>query len=332
VTVGQKLKRDYSPVLALFSLVPFQYEGPRHAELRRAMARALAPFAPREDLFKRRVEKILETPLRAGGMDFADEFAREVLFQIFCDLMEVPESDRPQIREISRISHVLEAFLPVRLRDSSTATVVSAAEYFRVHVKRQVEMKRPCLINAIYREMPVAESERVIMTAYMACIMLVMGNDAMSGVLTRGIRQLLGVSGHNQTPIPQERWGEISDDMVRHAAPVDFLARTVKSDTVVAGCPFSAGTNLLVSAHSANHDPERFGEKADEISPAPSSEIGLAFGAGAHICVGNRISRNIAKATMSVLARMPAIHITGQAKRTDGNVVRVISSLPVTFR
>src|SRR6478672_10598508 len=44
ITVGRKLNRDYGPVLTLFSLVPFQHEGPRHAELRRAMARALAPF------------------------------------------------------------------------------------------------------------------------------------------------------------------------------------------------------------------------------------------------------------------------------------------------
>jgi len=330
--VGRKLGKDYTAALKLLSLVPFQHEGERHAELRRTMARAVAPFAARHDVFRKRVNALLQDPLRRGGFDLAEDFAREMLFQIFCDLMEVPEADRPEIREMSRISRILESTLGVRKRDEATEVLVRSMVYFEMHAKRQVEKNSDCLISAIYKEFPPDEPERLAATAWMACIMLVMGNDALSSCIAQGVRQLLGGEGAApQPPIPQARWGEVSDDVVRFAAPVDLMARIMRTDDTVAGCPFKAGTRLIISAQAANHDPEQFGEKAYAINPVVTGDVGLAFGAGAHLCVGNRISRNIAKAAMEALAQSPPIRLTGQARFTDGVVVRVISNLPATF-
>lgn len=333
VAIGRKLGKDYTAALKLLSLVPFQHEGDRHAQLRRTMARAVAPFAARHDLFRKRVDALLKEPLRRGGCDLAEDFAREVLFQIFCDLMEVPEADRSEIREMSRISQILESTLGVRKRDNAVDVLVRSMTYFEMHARRQVEKASECLISAIYKEFPPDEPERLAATACMACIMLVMGNDALSSCITQGVRQLLGEEGSGaQTPIPQARWGEVSDDVVRFAAPVDLMARIMRKDGTVAECPFKAGTRLIVSAQAANHDPQQFGEKAYEINPVTTGDVGLSFGAGAHLCVGNRISRNIAKAVMEVLSQAPPIRLAGKARFTDGIVVRVISSLPVTFR
>lgn len=331
-TIGRKVNRDYTAVLKLLAIAPFQLEGERHAQVRKTVARAIAPFAARQDVFRRRVDAMLQEPLRRGGCDLADEFARDVLFQIFCDLMEVPEADRPNIRDIARLSRLLEATLGVRQRDSAVEVLTRAMTYLEEHVRRQVARGSDCLINAVYRELPAGEPEPITATATIVCVLLIMGNDALSSCITQGVRQLLGEDdGREQTPIPQVQWGEISDDVVRFVAPVDTMGRMMRKDDVVAECPFKAGTRFIVSAQAANHDPEHFGEKANEISSTPTGHVGLAFGAGAHLCVGNRMSRNIAKAVMEALAQSPRIRLAGKAQFTDGIVVRVLSSLPVTF-
>jgi cytochrome P450 len=331
-TVGKKLGKDYAPALRLLSLVPFQAEGDRHAQLRRTMARAVAPFAAKHELFRRRVDAMLKDAVRRGGCDFAEDFARDVLFQIFCDLMEVPEADRSEIREMARISQILESTLGVRERDRAMTILVRSMAYFENHAKQQLEKGSDCLVSRIYLEMAADEPDRLGAAACMCCIMLVMGNDALSSCLSQGVRQLLGEDENaRQTFIPQAEWGAISDEVIRFAAPVDLMARIMQKDDTVAECPFKAGTRLLASAQAANHDPKQFGEKANEIGLAATGDIGLAFGAGLHLCIGNRISRNIAKAAMEALAQVPTIKLAGKARFTDGNVVRVVSSLAVTF-
>jgi hypothetical protein len=58
----------------------------------------------------------------------------------------------------------------------------------------------------------------------------------------------------------------------------------------------------------------------------------MAFAAGAHICVGLKISRNIVRNAYEGLAELPPLKLAGRGTQGAGKVVRTLNSLPIEFR
>jgi cytochrome P450 len=131
--------------------------------------------------------------------------------------------------------------------------------------------------------------------------------------------------------VPQREWETIADDAIRYAAPVDFINRIVRGDAVFAGCDFHEGDRLIISPLSANHDPAEFGPATDAVTPKPGKATGLTFGAGSHLCVGNRFSRTIVRAAFAGLASLPDFRLDGPAERGSGYIIRTVASLPATL-
>jgi cytochrome P450 len=133
--------------------------------------------------------------------------------------------------------------------------------------------------------------------------------------------------------VPQNRWGEISDDAIRYSSPVGFSTRVVTNDkTVIGGCPISRGQILVISPFAANRDPAVFGSEPGRIMPRQKTGVGMAFAAGAHICVGLRISRSIVRGAYDGLAELPPLKLAGRGTQGTGKVVRVLDSLPIELQ
>src|SRR5579871_755280 len=106
------------------------------------------------------------------------------------------------------------------------------------------------------------------------------------------------------------------EESLRHEAPVAFLFRRVVDDTTLGGCPVHAGDHIMMGIASANRDdaayPDASSFRLDRwaapsssspsspSSPPPSSPPPehLAFGAGAHLCLGNHLTRMIGKVVL----------------------------------
>ncbi len=158
--------------------------------------------------------------------------------------------------------------------------------------------------------------------------MLVMGTDALAGCLGFALPRLLA-QVEEGARIPQKEWARISDDAIRYATPVAFANRILTADATIGGCPLRSGERLVLSMLSANHDPAEFGPDADRIALRPRMDTGLAFGAGAHVCVGARMSRNIVRRAFVGLAALPALTAIGSLKQGEGTVVRTLISYPL---
>ena len=160
-----------------------------------------------------------------------------------------------------------------------------------------------------------------------------MANDATAGCINFPVLSMLDEAGHDgHRRVPQQRWGEISDDAIRYASPVDVLSRMATQDMEIVGYPLRKGELVLFSLICANHDPTRFGESADAVTLEPGKRIGIPFGIGTHVCVGNKLSRVILKEAYAALARLPAMRTTGRPTYGIGKTIRTITSLPIEFQ
>jgi cytochrome P450 len=257
--------------------------------------------------------------------DLVPDFASHLLFDIMCDLMEVRAEDRDKLRPIATMSWVFEATTNARERDESSAAIGACIEFLTRHVADVLDRSTDGFLATAYRALPPEEEDKTRAVATIACVMLVMGNNALATCIVGGVHKLLT----QEEKISQADWARVSDDAVRFVAPVDFLNRFADRDVVFGGCPMKANDRVIVSPMLANHDTAEFGENAASIGLRDNANVGLTFGAGGHICVGNRMSRTIIKMAFAALATLPNLRLAGEPVYGRGKVVRTYASLPL---
>jgi len=322
---------DFAASIRVIGAMPFNYEGPQHTRLRRLAALSVVPFADRNELFHAVAERLLEKPLRDGRMDFAEDFANRLLFEVLCDLSFIAPADRTALRALSRFSWAIEATLPMRDRKAMDETVTEAFALLSDRAPAIIARHPESLLAALHRSMPEDEADPLGLTVTMFGVFLLMGNDALGGSLASGVAWLLDPERNGGRTVPQGRWPAISDDLLRHGATVDFLSRVFHAETPLGGVDLKPGDSVMFSPLAANRDPARFGPDADAISPDHDEGVGLTFGAGRHLCIGMAMSRNVVAAALAVLAAAPPLRLDGPVVPGRGSIIRTVASMPVAF-
>jgi cholest-4-en-3-one 26-monooxygenase len=124
------------------------------------------------------------------------------------------------------------------------------------------------------------------------------------------------------------------EEMLRWVSPIKNMARTATRDVELAGSRISAGQELLLLYASANRDEAVFeNPEAFDITRSPNPHV--AFGFGAHFCLGNQLARLELRVMVErVLARLPDLHLAvdrGALRRRPANFISGIEEMPVAF-
>jgi cytochrome P450 len=121
------------------------------------------------------------------------------------------------------------------------------------------------------------------------------------------------------------------EELLRFVSPLPGLSRLVKEDTEVGGQPVGPGDRLLLNYLAANHDPAEF-EEPEEIILDRSPNRHVAFGIGAHRCIGAHLARLELRILLEeVFERLPDYRVLeDRIVRTTG-FTRMITSLPIEF-
>jgi cytochrome P450 len=116
-------------------------------------------------------------------------------------------------------------------------------------------------------------------------------------------------------------------ECLRLDPPQTVLVRTAVEDRDVAGTPVRTGDTMIILVGLANRDPTAFAQPED-FRPE-RDEAGLAFGLGAHACLGRGLVPRLADAVVAaVLERVPEPVPAGPSGHSDQVGLRNIESLP----
>jgi cytochrome P450 family 142 subfamily A polypeptide 1 len=117
--------------------------------------------------------------------------------------------------------------------------------------------------------------------------------------------------------------------MLRWVSPIKNMARTVTRDVVLERTELRAGDGIVLLYESANFDathfddPERF-----DVARTPNDH--LAFGFGAHFCLGASLARlEITTMVDTVLQRLPDLELA--TSEPLPRALGAIQSMPVRF-
>ena len=121
------------------------------------------------------------------------------------------------------------------------------------------------------------------------------------------------------------------DESIRWTTPVRHFMRSAAQDTTVAGHPVKRGDWFMLCYPSGNRDETVFDDPLEfRVDRSPNRH--LAFGYGAHVCLG----QHLAKMEMRILweellPRLASVEIAGTAQLSEANFVNGPKKLPIRY-
>lgn len=92
------------------------------------------------------------------------------------------------------------------------------------------------------------------------------------------------------------------EEVMRLHPPEPTIARTTTRTVQLGGHQIAAGARILLSLEAANRDPDHFEDRTELRLDRPRKQH-LAFGSGAHQCVGAGLGRRVVFAALSAILR-----------------------------
>jgi len=315
-------------------------DNPRHARLRRIVS---AGFSPRrigtiEASIEQVAVSLIEQVAPLGGCDFVTDLAAPLSLQIICDMMGLPASEHATVLRCSNIiaSSGDGEYLPAG-SDPLLALIGAGQELVGLLTEMSAyRMAHPTddLTTALITTNIDGEALTPAELASFFILLLTAGNETTRNALTHGLVAL--------TEFPDQRaiWQSDPvgvattgvDEIVRWASPVNWMRRTVTTDTVLSGEQLHAGDKVLMFYGSANRDEAVFEDPYTfDVRRSPNPHVGFGA-AGPHFCLGAHLARReIDVMLRELLTRLPDIEACGEPVQTVSRFVNGIKHLPCRF-
>jgi cytochrome P450 len=308
---------------------------PGHTGQRRAVAPIVAPsnLANFEPLIRERTAKVLDALPRNETFDWVERVAIDLTNMMLATLFDFPFEDRMKLTWWSdvAIANVNSPDAVVHSEAERTAELTSMGEYFRrLWDERAGAPPTFDLVSMLAhadatRNMPTPEFIGNI------GLLIVGGNDTTRNSMSGGLMALVeNPEQFEQVTARRELIQNLVCEIIRYQTPVLHMRRTAKNDVELAGRRIARGDKVVMWYISGNRDEDKI-ERADEfIIDRAKPRQHLAFGAGIHRCVGDRLAEQQLRILCEeILDRNLRFEIMGPPRRLYSNFIRGIRSLPV---
>jgi cytochrome P450 len=123
------------------------------------------------------------------------------------------------------------------------------------------------------------------------------------------------------------------EEVLRFHNSTQYMHRVATRDVDKYGRRIEEGDSVLLLIGAANHDPREFGPTAGRFDIARRPDRHLAFGYGAHFCLGAALARLEGRVALEEIhRRLPDFEVDHDAKvRFHSSNVTGWTSLPITF-
>lgn len=276
------------------AISPLNKDGAEHQQWRTVMSRAFTPRRVEQirPFLHRAAHELVDAFAARGSCEFVGEFADVYPSLGLCELIGVPKEDRDHFRTLANTISL--GFNPIELGTRIGEVDAALAELLAytadLAAKRRAE-PRDDLISKVAQ---------------------VGHEDGWNEDMVHGAIAGLVFAGHETTKnqlgwtvaVLSERpaiWEgvaagefevtEVIEEVLRYRSTVTGIGRAVSEPIERNGERLEPGTQVLLSTWSANQDERQYANPKD-VDPARNGEVPhLAFGHGAHHCLGAALAR-----------------------------------------
>jgi cytochrome P450 len=310
-------------------------DGERHAQMRRQILpaftkAALDSWRPMIDkLAVELVGDLLDNP----GSDAVQRLAVPMPMRLIAHMLGVPDTDIDKFRRWSEAAVQVTDLSLTRRGVNKLAASVSGSQSIYRYFYRQFAAGGLKGSDTILGRL-LAKNEDGTITEdelfYFAMLLLLAGNETTTNLLG-GMFDTLARNPEQFNQIREDP-GLIPmaiEEQLRFSSPVQNLYRTARSDYPVGNFTVPAGARVLLSFGAANRDPQVF-DNPDvyRVDRNPSQHI--AFGFGAHLCLGAQLTRMEAQAVLrELVTRVSRVELVGETRWSTNSSLRGPAQLRV---
>ncbi|MFJ9443659.1 cytochrome P450 [Kitasatospora sp. NPDC101235] len=287
----------------------FGADGARHRRMRGLVHPAFTAGAV--ERLRPRIERLAEEYARAlpehagpdGVVDLVANFAYRLPVTVICELLGIPESDRPQWRQWS--SYLGRGAGP-GLDEALRAMVAAAREL--------VERCGAEPAEGLLSRLAAAEGDTLtpVETVSLILNLIVAGHETTAILIGNGTAALL--AHPEQLALVRADPGLLPaavDELMRWCGPtIGGVPRYATEDLTLASTPVRKGEAVMPILAGANHDPRAYAEperldvcRAATPDRAGHHEAHLGFGHGTHRCLGAALAHQEAVVAFGALLR-----------------------------
>ena len=294
------------------------YDPPEHTRRRRLVS---AGFTPRrvkamEGHVRAVCDAVIDEVCEQGECDFVQDIAAPLPLNTIGDLLGIAPADRPGLLRWSEDMLGSQGSAdPGGLEAAALAFTEYTAYMGPVFADRRRTGTDDDLVGAlVHAEIGGDETTRHVLSGGMLALL---EHPAQ-------LRRLRADPG--LLPVAVE-------EMLRWESPIKDMVRTTTQPAELHGTRIPAGAEVMLLYPAANRDGAVF-DRPETFDAARAPNPHLAFGFGAHFCLGNQLARLELRVMFEQLfARLPDLALTapGTLPRRASNFISGLESMPVTF-
>ena len=310
---------------------------PRHTRTRAAVQPAVTPpnLGVLEPLIRSRVGTILDALPTDEEFDWVERVSIELTTQMLATLFDFPFEERHLLTywsDVATSSPRNPGPLRITAEEWRATMRECLSRFTELWNERASRPSRaPIDLVTLLAQDPATRAMSPMEYLGNLVLLIVGGNDTTRHSLTGGVLAL------HQNPAEFAKLRadpslvvSLVPEIIRWQTPLAYMRRTAVQDVEVAGQKIRAGDKVVMWYLSGNRDETEIPEAHRFVVDRPRPRHHLAFGAGIHRCMGNRLAEmQLRIAWEEILRRFARVEVCGEPVRVMSSFVHGFERLPV---
>ncbi len=271
------------------------FDGPQHSARRALLSRLFTPsrLKANELYMHDLADQLIGDALAKGKCELMHDLATPYVTYVIADLLGVPEEDRPAIADF-----LAAAPLPGAVDDADAgASLAPLAEkiggiFAGYIVDRRANPREDVMTDLATARFPDGTLPEVQELVIIAIFLFAAGQDTSAKLIGNSARFLAeNPDVEAQLRADRGQIGPFLEEMLRLEGSSKVTHRLTRKSTRIGDLDVPAGKRVVISLSGANRDPARWEDPDSFRLGRPRVKEHLAFGRGAHTCIGNPLAR-----------------------------------------
>lgn len=323
------------PMLKPFERNMLDLDSPDHTRLRALVHKAFTPrlIEQMRDQIQVLTNELLDRVEPRGSMDLIADFALPLPLTMIGRILGVPTVDN---HKFHRWTKTLVSAGTNRNLFVLIPSVMSFMRYLKKLIRERRASPRDDLVTALVQARDGSDQLSEDEMLAMILILLIAGHETTVNLIGSGSLALLEHPDQMAKLRSEPALIKTAiEELLRFVCPVEMATeRYAREDITIAGTTIPRGELVMAVIGSANRDANYF-DHPDSLDIARKDNKHLAFGHGAHFCLGAALARLEGQIAINTLIqRMPnlRLNIAPDQLRWRGTfVLRGLEALPVSF-